>query len=59
MRRRKRKAWLEKPRRQRKRDYIGIKNNIRRSAPVLGGRFYTHDYLHGENGWADIYFLSR
>lgn len=59
MRHRKLTAWSEKPRRQRKRDYIRIKNNIRRSAPVLGGRFYTHDYLHGDNGWVDIYFLSR
>lgn len=59
MRHRKLTGWPEKPRRQRKRDYIRIKNNIRRSTPVLGGHFYTHDYLHGENGWVDIYFLSR
>ena len=59
MRHRKVTGWPEKPRRQRKRDYIRSKNNIRRSAPVLGGRFYTYDYLHGENGWLDIYFLSR
>ena len=53
------KAYPNKSRRRRKRDYIWIKNNIRRAAPVLGGQFYTHDYLHGENGWVDIYFLSR
>jgi len=59
MYRRKHKAYLKKSRSQRKRDTIGIKNNIRRSASVLGGHFYTHDYLYGGNGWADIYFLGR
>lgn len=43
----------------RKLAFIRMKNNIRRSAPVLGGLFYTHDYVHGQNGWVDIYFLGR
>lgn len=25
---------------------------------MLGGRFYTHNYMHGENGWIDGYFLG-
>ncbi len=43
----------------RKLAYIRTKNNIRRAAPVLGGLFYTHDYVHGQNGWVDIYFLGK
>ena len=44
---------------RRKRIYIEIKNQIRRAAPHLGGLFYTHDYLHGKNGWIDCYFLGK
>lgn len=43
----------------RKLAYIRMKNNIRRAAPLLGGLFYTHDYVHGQNGWVDIYFLGK
>lgn len=43
----------------RKLAYIRMKNNIRRSASLLGGLFYTHDYIHGQNGWVDIYFLGK
>ncbi len=43
----------------RKLAFIRTKNNIRRAASVLGGLFYTHDYVHGENGWVDIYFLGK
>lgn len=35
-----------------------ILNNIRRQAPVSGGRFYSHLYVHGDNGWLDGYFLG-
>lgn len=38
--------------------YIELKNNIRRASVILGGYFHTHDYLHGQNGWADVYFLG-
>jgi hypothetical protein len=31
---------------------------IRRASPVLGGSFYSHHYMHGENGWLDGYFLA-
>lgn len=44
--------------RRRKAAYINVKNRIRRAASALGGLFYTHDYLHGKNGWIDGYFLS-
>ncbi|MCW5620261.1 MAG: hypothetical protein KIS79_04045 [Burkholderiales bacterium] len=48
----------EQSRRRRNREYIGVKNRIRHTAPILGGRFTTHDYLHGENGWMDAPFLT-
>ena len=46
-------------RRQQRAAYIGLKNKIRRAAPILGSQFYTHDYLHGENGWAGVFFLGH
>lgn len=49
---------LQSRRRQRT-AYIELKNNIRRASSILGGIFHTHDYLHGQNGWADVYFLGR
>lgn len=45
-------------RRFKKTVYIRVKNRIRRAAPVLGGRFITRDYMHGENGWVDACFLG-
>lgn len=53
------KPFAEQSRRRRKQAYINIKNLIRRSKPVLGGLFYSHDYLHGKNGWIDCYFLGN
>lgn len=41
-----------------KRAYWKMLCKIRRAAPVLGGAFYTHQYMHGENGWLDAYFLG-
>lgn len=41
-----------------KRAYWQVLSNIRRAGPVLGGRFYTHHYMHGQNGWIDGYFLG-
>lgn len=35
-----------------------ILNRIKRAAPVLGEKFTTHTYMHGENGWIDAYFLG-
>lgn len=49
----------QQPRRQQRAAYIELKNNIRRASAILGGAFHTHDYLHGQNGWADVYFLGR
>lgn len=46
-------------RKAQKRAYWQVLGKIRRAAPVLGGRFYTHHYLHGENGWIDGYFLGN
>ncbi|MDT8990580.1 hypothetical protein RQP54_06840 [Curvibacter sp. APW13] len=42
-----------------KRAYWQLLGKIRRVAPVLGGRFYTRHYMHGENGWADVFFLGN
>jgi glutathione S-transferase len=58
---RRRRRWthfVDLPRHRQKDQFIRARNRIRRAAPVLGGRFYTHDYLHGKNGWADAIFLS-
>ncbi|MCX7140515.1 MAG: hypothetical protein NT123_05310 [Proteobacteria bacterium] len=49
----------KRSRRYRKQAYIEIKNKIRRHAPVLGGLFTTHDFMHGKNGWIDGFFLGR
>jgi len=49
----------QQSRRRQKETYIGLKNKIRRAESILGGSFFTHDYLHGENGWADVYFLGH
>lgn len=57
-RRSRRPPFCQLPRHRQKDAYIGIKNLIRRAAPVLGGRFYTHHLLHGDNGWIDLYFLG-
>lgn len=48
----------ELSRRNRKSAYMRILNRIKRAAPVLGGKFMTHAYLHGENGWLDANFLG-
>ena len=35
-----------------------IHNRIQRATPALGGKFTTHTYLHGENGWLDGHSLA-
>ena len=35
-----------------------IRSRIQRAAPVLGGKFTTHTYMHGHNGWIDAHFLG-
>lgn len=58
-RRKKHKPYGDLSSRRRKQIYIRMKNQIRRSAPNLGGLFYTHDYMHGQNGWIDLYFIGK
>lgn len=50
--------YLDQCRASKKRSYIDIKNRIRTTAPMFGGRFTTHQLIHGENGWLDLYFLG-
>jgi hypothetical protein len=50
--------FARRSRKARMRVYWRVLNDIRRASPVLGGRFYTSDYLNGENGWIDGYFLG-
>ena len=57
--RKKRKYYNLLPRRRQKQMHFSVKRDILRVAPVLGGLFYTHDYLHGKNGWIDCYFLGK
>ena len=48
----------ERSRRSRKIAFSRAKNRITRAAPVLGGKFTTHTYMHGNNGWIDAHFLG-
>jgi hypothetical protein len=50
--------FIELSRRSQKRAFMSVKNRIKRAAPVLGGKFTTHAYMHGENGWIDAHFLG-
>jgi hypothetical protein len=50
--------FAERKRTAQKRAYQNVLNNIRRSAPMLGGKFYSRHYMHGENSWIDGYFLG-
>jgi hypothetical protein len=45
--------------RRKRHTYIDVKNRICRAGPILGGKFVTHDYMHGQNGWIDAFFLGR
>lgn len=48
----------ERSRRSRKMAFSRVKNRITRAALLLGGKFTTHTYIHGENGWIDAHFLG-
>jgi len=50
--------FAQRSRTAQKRAYWNVLRRIRRGAPILGGRFYTHHYLAAENGWVDGYFLG-
>lgn len=50
--------YLQRSRAARKAAYMQAVNRIRRAAPMLSGRFYTHNFMHGKNGWLDLYFLG-
>ena len=50
--------FQERSRRNKKRAYMRIHNRIQRAAPVLGGKFTTHIYMHGNNVWIDAHFLG-
>lgn len=48
--------FSQQSRRRQRAAYIELKNNIRRASAIIGGAFHTHDFLHGRNGWADVFF---
>jgi hypothetical protein len=50
--------FQERSRQNQKRAYMRIRSRIQRAAPVLGGKFTTHTYMHGNNGWIDAHFLG-
>jgi hypothetical protein len=54
----KRKPFQDLSRRNRKRAYMRIRGRIQKAVPVLGGKFTTHSYMHGDNGWIDAHFLG-
>ena len=58
IRQKKNKPFGQMPRRLQRGVYIHVSNRIRRAAPILGGKFTTRDYLHGQNGWIDACFLG-
>lgn len=55
----KRTPFASLSRRNRKLKHNRMRNRILRAAPVLGGKFITHAYMHGENGWIDAHFLGK
>lgn len=57
----KQKRFVNQSRQQKKKAYIGLKNNIREYSLKKGVNvlFYTHDLISEHTQWADIYFLSR
>jgi hypothetical protein len=57
--RKKRKHYGSLSLRRQKQMHFNVKRDILRVAPALGGLFFTHDYLHGKNGWIDCYFLGK
>ena len=57
-RRKKTKPFLSLARHRQGDAWIGVKNKIRRAQSVLGGKFYTHDFMHEDIQWVDGYFLA-
>lgn len=57
--RHKKKTFTQLTSRRRKTMRYFLKRNIDKAASVLGGLFYTNDYLDGKNGLVDLYFLGK
>lgn len=53
------KSFIEKSRKQRKKLYINLKNNIRKAQLSKGANFFTYNVIGNNTQWADIYFLSK
>jgi hypothetical protein len=53
------KPFDQLPRRRQRDAYVHVRNQIRAAAPILGGKFFTHHYLHGQNGWIDAWFVGH
>jgi len=57
--RHKKKTFTQLTSRRRKTIRYFLKRDINEAASVLGGLFYTNDYLDGKNGLVDLYFLGN
>jgi len=53
------KPFLQQSRRKRKHAFITVKNNNQRYKNILGGSFYTYDYINSSTQWADFCFLGK
>jgi hypothetical protein len=50
--------FAQRKRSAQKRAYWEVLKNICRAAPIVGGKFYSRHYMHGQTGWIDGYFLG-
>lgn len=55
----KKKTFVELSNRRRRTLRFRVKRSIEKVAPVLGGLFYTYDYMHGKNSYVDCEFLGK
>lgn len=54
----KRSHFNQLSRNNRKKSFMRIKSRIQRAVPVLGGKFITNCFMHGQNEWLDAHFIG-